>query len=51
MVSSKLKGRSKIKLDDNKKGSNEIEWINKVDEHAEGNFAVIEWKADEKISF
>jgi arsenite-transporting ATPase len=29
------------------KASNEIEWINKVDEHAEGNFAVIEWKADE----
>lgn len=29
------------------KASNEIEWINKVDEHAGGNFAVIEWKADE----
>ena len=29
------------------KASNEIEWINKVNEHAEGNFAVIEWKADE----
>jgi len=29
------------------KASNEIEWINKVDEHSNGNFAVIEWKADE----
>jgi arsenite-transporting ATPase len=29
------------------KASNEIEWINKVDKHADGNFAVIEWKADE----
>lgn len=29
------------------KASNEIEWINKVDKHANGNFAVIEWKADE----
>jgi arsenite-transporting ATPase len=29
------------------KASNEIEWINKVDMHSEGNFAVIEWKADE----
>lgn len=29
------------------KASNEIEWINKVDEHTGGNFAVIEWKADE----
>lgn len=27
------------------KASNEIEWINKVDEHSHGNFAVIEWKA------
>lgn len=29
------------------KASNEIEWINKVDEHAGGNFAVIRWRADE----
>lgn len=29
------------------KASNEIEWINKVDEHAKGNFAVIAWSADE----
>jgi arsenite-transporting ATPase len=29
------------------KASNEIEWINEVDEHSNGNFAVIEWKADE----
>jgi len=29
------------------KASNEIEWINKVDEHTDGNFAVIEWKAEE----
>lgn len=29
------------------KASNEIEWINRVDEHSKGNFAVIEWKADE----
>lgn len=29
------------------KASNEIEWINKVDKHSNGNFAVIEWKADE----
>jgi arsenite-transporting ATPase len=29
------------------KASNEIEWINKVDKHSEGNFAIIEWKADE----
>ncbi|BCN31024.1 arsenical pump-driving ATPase [Anaeromicropila herbilytica] len=27
------------------KASNEIEWLNKVDEHTGGNFAVIEWKA------
>lgn len=27
------------------KASNEIEWINKVDEHANGNFAVIAWRA------
>jgi len=29
------------------KASHEIEWINKVDKHLNGNFAVIEWKADE----
>lgn len=29
------------------KASNEIEWINKVDEHANGNFAVIPWSPDE----
>ena len=29
------------------KASNEIEWINKVDTHAKGNFAVIEWSAED----
>lgn len=29
------------------KASNEIQWINKVNEISKGNFAVIEWKADE----
>jgi len=29
------------------KASNEIEWINKVDAHSRGNFAVIGWSADE----
>jgi len=29
------------------KSSNEIEWINKVDKHTSGNFAVIAWSADE----
>jgi arsenite-transporting ATPase len=29
------------------KASNEIEWINKVDAHANGNFAVIAWQPDE----
>lgn len=29
------------------KASNEIQWINKVNEISEGHFAVIEWKADE----
>ncbi len=29
------------------KASNEIEWINKVDKHSDGNFAVIAWSADE----
>lgn len=29
------------------KASNEITWINKVDEHADGNFAVIGWSPDE----
>jgi arsenite-transporting ATPase len=27
------------------KASNEIEWINKVDQHAQGHFAVIAWRA------
>ena len=29
------------------KASNEIEWINKVDEHANGDFAVIKWSSEE----
>ncbi|WP_270567629.1 arsenical pump-driving ATPase [Clostridium beijerinckii] len=29
------------------KASNEIQWINKVDEISNGNFAVIEWKAED----
>lgn len=29
------------------KASHEIEWINKVEKHAKGNFAVIAWSADE----
>lgn len=29
------------------KASNEVGWINKVDAHANGNFAVIRWRADE----
>lgn len=29
------------------KASNEVEWINKVDAHTGGNFAVIRWRADE----
>lgn len=29
------------------KSSNEIKWINKVDEISSGNFSVIEWKAEE----
>lgn len=29
------------------KASNEIKWINKVDEISNGNFALIEWKAEE----
>lgn len=29
------------------KASNEIKWINKVDEISNGNFSVIEWKAEE----
>lgn len=29
------------------KASNEIKWINKVDEISHGNFAVIKWKAEE----
>jgi len=27
--------------------SNEIEWINKVDEHTKGNFAIIGWRAND----
>jgi len=29
------------------KASNEIEWINKIDAHSGGNFAMIRWSADE----
>ena len=29
------------------KASSEIEWINRVDKHSDGNFAIISWKADE----
>jgi arsenite-transporting ATPase len=29
------------------KASNEIGWINKVNKHSNGNFAVIEWTVDE----
>jgi arsenite-transporting ATPase len=29
------------------KASNEIEWINKVDVHSKGNFALISWSPDE----
>ena len=29
------------------KASHEIEWINKVDTHTEGNFAVISWSAED----
>ncbi len=29
------------------KASNEIEWINKVDDHSKGNFALISWSPDE----
>jgi len=29
------------------KASYEIEWINKVDAHAKGKFAVIAWSPDE----
>ena len=29
------------------KSSNEIEWINKVDAHSNGNFALLSWSADE----
>lgn len=29
------------------KASNEVEWINKVDAHTQGKFAVIQWTADE----
>jgi arsenite-transporting ATPase len=29
------------------KASHEIEWINKVDTHTNGNFAVIKWSAED----
>ncbi len=29
------------------KASNEIEWINKVEQHTDGHFAIIPWRADE----
>ena len=29
------------------KASNEVEWINKVDEHTDGHFAIIAWSGDE----
>ena len=29
------------------KAINEIEWINKVDEHSKGKFAVIGWKEND----
>lgn len=29
------------------KASHEIEWINKVNEHCHGNYAIIQWKSDE----
>lgn len=29
------------------KASHEISWINRVDEHSDGNFAVIDWSAEE----
>jgi arsenite-transporting ATPase len=29
------------------KASNEIQWINKVDSHSNGNFAVIQWSAED----
>ena len=29
------------------KASNEIEWINKVNQHSKGNYTVIKWSADE----
>jgi hypothetical protein len=29
------------------KANNEIKWINRVDEHSRGQFAVIGWTADE----
>ena len=29
------------------KAGNEIEWINKVNEHSHGNYAIVQWKADE----
>lgn len=29
------------------KASNELKWINKVDTHTNGNFAVIPWRTEE----
>jgi len=29
------------------KASNEIEWINKVNQHSKGNYSVIKWSAEE----
>jgi arsenite-transporting ATPase len=29
------------------RAGNEIEWINEVDKYSDGNFAIIEWTADE----
>lgn len=29
------------------KASNEVEWINRVDEHTNGNFAVIPWSVED----
>ena len=29
------------------KASNEIEWINKIDEHTHGKFAIVKWNADD----
>jgi len=29
------------------KAANEVEWLNRVDEHADGKFALISWSAEE----